>query len=373
MDLSIVLPCLNEEETLKFCIQEVTDSLENSEVDYEIVIADNGSIDSSKKIAQDLNVKIIDVYIKGYGSAIRSGILKSLGEYVIFADADGSYKLCDTLKLYNKAKITNSDMVIATRFNKDIEKGAMKFLHRYIGTPILTFLINILYNGNFSDCNSGFRCLKKKEFIKWNTTSRGMEFASELIIKAQKNKSTINEIPIGFRKDLRSKHSHMNTWQDGMRHLLFILSEKPQLFEYAGILILIASIFLQLLLYLIGPLKLFNLNIFDYHSQALLIPIGCFGTQLYLMSCYLFMSSNEKPTYLTKNILELKEVNLLLILIFLIFIKTFGLGIIFWEWSISNYANLNMIRIILLVIHYLCIIGFLTFGLLGIHLFKSKI
>lgn len=160
-DISFIFPCLNEEKTIKDCIIELQEVMNKMNVNYEIIISDNGSTDNSVKIAKSLGVKVVHTQIKGYGSALKNGFANAQGEYIVFADIDGSYPLEYLPTMYEKAIKENADMVIASRTLGTIEKNAMPFLHRYLGTPVLTFLVNFLFRGKFSDINSGFRLMKK--------------------------------------------------------------------------------------------------------------------------------------------------------------------------------------------------------------------
>jgi glycosyltransferase involved in cell wall biosynthesis len=371
MDFSFVFPCLNEEETLGQCIAALKDSLKKGAFEYEIIVADNGSSDKSAEIARSLGATVVSVPEKGYGAAIKGGFSAAKGRYVIFADADGSYRLEDAPALYDAAVKSDADMTIASRLNGTVEKGAMPFLHRYLGTPVLTFLINVLFGGKLTDCNSGFRCVKKTSFAKWNIRANGMEFASELLIKALKNKSNIEEIKSGLRKDLRSRPPHLRTWRDGMRHLLFILSEKPQIMEYPGLFLIVATSVLQIVALLTGPSSFLKLNIFDYHSHALFLLGGCIGAQLYLLGSSIYLVGSDEPLRLTKRLINMDEAQL-----FFILISNFTAcaAVIFWVvfvWIGRNFGNLDLINPFLAILHFICVVGFLSIGLLGLHILKK--
>ncbi len=185
VDLSFVIPCLNEEETIGGVIDEINNALDGSGIKYEIIVSDNGSTDKSKDISLSKGCRVVEERIhKGYGAALQKGFGAAQGEYVAFSDADGSYIVSHIKDMYKTAKEKNCDMVIASRLKGEIEESAMPFLHRYLGTPVLTFLINIFFNGRLSDCNSGFRLIRKEAYEKWNIKGMGMEFASELLVKA---------------------------------------------------------------------------------------------------------------------------------------------------------------------------------------------
>jgi glycosyltransferase involved in cell wall biosynthesis len=371
MDFSFVFPCLNEEETIGQCIKVLKDSLREISFEYEIIVADNGSSDKSSEIAAALGARVVPVPERGYGAAIKGGFSAAKGEYVIFADADGSYRLEDTLKLYDVAVKSNADMAVASRLNGTIEKGAMPFLHRFLGTPVLTFLINVLFSGDLSDCNSGFRCVRRSSFVKWNIRANGMEFASELLIKALKSESRIVEIKSGLRKDLRSHPPHLKTWRDGMRHLLFILSEKPQIMEYPGLFLIIVTSVLQIAALLTGPSSFLKLNIFDYHSHALLLLGGCIGAQLYLLGSSIYLVGTDKPLRLTNILINMDEAQLFFILISNFMVCAAVIVWVFFVWIERNFGNLNLINPFLVVLHFICVVGFLSIGLLGLHILKK--
>lgn len=371
--LTFVFPCLNEEQTLPACIQAVRQALDTTGKPYEIIVADNGSTDRSRELAEELGARVVPVAERGYGAALRGGITAAQAELVAFADADGSYRLEDLPLLLNEALASGADMVIASRLNGKIEPGAMPPLHRYLGTPVLTFLINLLFRGHLSDCNSGFRLLRREAFAAWDIRSTGMEFASELLIKALKHHAQIVEVPSGLRPDLRDRPPHLRTWRDGMRHLLFILSERPELFEWTGIVLFVLAAVLQVIAMQVGIRPIFGMRVFGHHTQALLIPVGCVGAQLYVFSCHLYAtgSATARPSALTRRILGLDEALVLLLLLGLGAIGVLGFGWVVWRWSTTDFSYLNLLDVLLPLVHLLCALSFLAVGLLGVHILKK--
>lgn len=372
MDLTFVFPCLNEEETLLGCIREVQQALDGSRVTYEIIVADNGSTDRSAEIAERAGARVIPVSERGYGAAIRGGIAAARGRFVAFADADGSYRLGDVLALFELIEREEADMAIASRMTGPIDPGAMPILHRYLGTPVLTFLINLLFRGHVSDCNSGFRIIRREAYDTWQVRASGMEFASELLIKALKHGSRLVEYSSGLRCDRRNREPHLRTWRDGMRHLLFIFSERPNLFEWLGLTLIILACLLQVIAFRMGLTNFLGFNIFDYHTQAMLIPVGAAGVQLYLFSCSLYVSGRDRPTRLTRMLIGMDEAHVLLILLFMTVLEGTGFSFVFWRWRQSGFANFDMIRFILFMTHFLCVIGFSAVGLLTVHILKRR-
>ncbi len=228
--LSIVIPCLNEKETIK---KSVLDAKRNGKKyfanKFEIIVADNGSTDGSLNILKKIKkIKVINVPVVGYGAALHWGIMKSSGDYVLYADADLSYPFSNLIRFKNRID-SNPDLVLGSRIKGNIEKGAMPFLHRYLGTPILTFLIRVIYRIPTTDTNSGMRMVKKSFYKKLNMRNSGMEWASELLIKTALHNGKYVEVPIRFLKDRRGREPHLSSWADGWRHLKAIILLKPSI------------------------------------------------------------------------------------------------------------------------------------------------
>lgn len=371
-DLSFIFPCLNEQATLEACIREVQESLAPSGVRYEIIVADNGSTDRSREIALAMGCRVVPVPKRGYGAALRGGIDAGYGEYAMFADSDSTYLYGDAAGLYHAAKERKADMSIASRMSGRIEPGAMPSLHRWLGTPVLTRLINILFQGQLSDCNSGFRCLRKEAFNTWDIRSNGMEFASELLIKALKAKAVIVEISSGLRCGPPGRVAHLRTWRDGMRHLLFIFSEKPRLFELIGIVALLLATLLQTIAFFTGPLSVLDtFHIFDVHTQSMLLLASIMGAQFYLFSCMLYLQTKDRSLALTQKLINLDEGVLFFVLLSLMAVMTGVIGFVTLKWSLHGFSNLNMAHDLLFWVHVLAIAVLFSFGLLGLHVLKK--
>lgn len=211
---------------------------------FEIIVADNGSTDGTLTVLEQIkNIRVVRVPIRGYGAALHWGVMKASGKYIIFADSDLSYPFFNIGMFKSKIK-EDPDLVLGSRYKGKISKGAMPFLHRYFGTPILTFLIRMIYKIPTTDCNSGMRMVKKNFYEKLNMRCSGMEWASELLLKTAIKNGKYLEVPIVFRKDKRNKGSNLSTWIDGWRHLKSIFLLKPQsLFPFLGVFILLAIFF----------------------------------------------------------------------------------------------------------------------------------
>lgn len=372
MDLTFVFPCLNESRTIALCINAVRASLQaDPTLKYEIVVADNGSTDDSRQIATGLGARVVPVAQRGYGAALRGGIEAAEGKYVMFADADGTYFYEHALELYRTTSKADADMGIASRMKGKIEPGAMPYLHRVLGTPVLTTLINVLFKGRLSDCNSGFRCLKKTSYLTWDIRASGMEFASELLIKALKHQASTVEIVSGLRPAPVDRVPHLRTWRDGMRHLLFILSERPRLFELKGLtLILLASV-LQAVAAITGPINLAGLNIFNIHSQVLLLLTALLGTQIYMLSAAMFLQKTEKPRAITRKLIEMDEGSLFFLLASLLAAIGAVFAWLFIVWARSGFGGLNEIGPLVIWMHFLAVPAVIAFGLLGVHILRK--
>jgi len=226
-EVTVVIPCLNESETLGRCIQEAQAAFQQAGVTGTVIVADGGSTDASKKIALDAGAVVVDVPDRGYGLALHHGILAAKSKIVIFGDADLSYPFSELGKLIRPIVDGEADIVLGSRLLGDMEPHAMPFLNRRLGTPMLSFLVRRLYGLPTTDCNSGLRAILRSKYEQLDMLCPGMEYASEMLIKVAQRKLTYAEVPITFRKDQRSKAPHLRRWRDGWRHLRFIIGNAP--------------------------------------------------------------------------------------------------------------------------------------------------
>ena len=264
VELSIVMPCLNEAETLATCIQKAQTSMRELNVAGEVVIADNGSTDGSQKIARALNARVVDVIAKGYGNALMGGITAALGTYVIMGDADDSYDFSSLGPFIDKLR-NGYDLVMGNRFRGGIKPGAMPPLHRYLGNPVLTFVGRLFFRSPVGDFHCGLRGFSKAAVGRLDLRTTGMEFASEMVVKATLQGLRITEVPTILSRDGRSRPPHLRSWRDGWRHLRFLLLYSPRwLFLYPGGLLIIVGLVVMLSL-LQGP-RIVNGVSFDVHT-----------------------------------------------------------------------------------------------------------
>lgn len=221
IELTILIPALNEEKTIGIVIEKSKKFIKENNINAEILIANNASIDRTKEIATKLGARVIDVQNKGYGNTLREGIKNSYGKYIIMGDADDSYNFLE-IHQFVKYLREGYDIVIGNRYGGKMQKGAMKLSHKYIGTPFFSFLIRKKYKIKIKDVNCGLRGLNKQSVLDLNCISEGMEYASEMMIQAAKNNLKIKEVAINFYKDKRNAKSHLKTFRDGIRHLRVI-------------------------------------------------------------------------------------------------------------------------------------------------------
>jgi len=238
--ISIVMPCLNEEETLKPCIEEALEAIRASGVPGEVVIADNGSTDGSRMIAEQAGARVVTVAEPGYGAALSGGIRAAGGEFVLMGDADGSYDFSELPNYLAKLREGN-DLVMGCRLPRGggtIEKGAMPWKHRWIGNPVLSALGQVFFGAPVRDFHCGLRAFNRRSILNLKLQCLGMEFASEMVVKSMLAGLKMAEIPITLRPDGRSRPPHLRSWRDGWRHLRFMLLFTPRwLFYYPGLLL----------------------------------------------------------------------------------------------------------------------------------------
>ena len=262
--LTIVIPCLNEAKTIARCVSKAQGWIKSSQFQAEVLVSDNGSTDGSGEIAAGLGARVIFVKQRGYGAALMAASRQALGEWIIMADADDSYDL-GNLDLFVQQLSKGYDLVIGNRMKGGIEPGAMPWLNRYIGNPVLSAIGKFLFRAPVGDFHCGMRAYTKAAFKKMDLRTTGMEFASEMVIKASLFNLQITEVPTRLFKDGRQGPSHLQPWRDGWRHLRFMLLFAPQwLFIIPGAVIL----FLSLPVYLVlmqGPLQVGGLR-FDIHT-----------------------------------------------------------------------------------------------------------
>jgi len=273
-ELSIVMPCLNEAETIATCVRKARQFLQQNGVDGEIIVADNGSTDSSRAIAAAMGARVVVAEKRGYGSALMQGIAAARGRYVIMGDADDSYDFLALRPFLDKLR-AGYDLVLGNRFAGGIRPGAMPFLHRHIGNPLLSGLARLMFRSPIHDFHCGLRGFRKEAILRLDLRTTGMEFATEMIVKATLHGMRVAEVPTTLYCDGRSRRSHLRPWRDGWRHLRFLLLYSPRwLFLYPGsALMLLGTAFILWLLP--GPRTIGGMTLdtraFIYAAAAIII------------------------------------------------------------------------------------------------------
>jgi len=226
LELSVVIPALNEERTIAHCVEKAKKAVAALGGAGEVLVADNGSTDRTRAVAEGLGARVVPVAGKGYGLALRGGFAAAKGRCLIMADADGSYDF-ELAPRYVEKLREGHDLVVGNRYRGGIAPGAMPFLNRYLGTPVLTAVMNLLFRTGLGDVNCGMRGLTKDAFERMDLKADGMEFATEMLVKASLLKMRIAEVPCPLGKDLRDRPPHLRRWRDGWRHLRFMLLFSP--------------------------------------------------------------------------------------------------------------------------------------------------
>lgn len=283
VELTILMPCLNERETLAACIDQAQLYLRDSGVSGEVVVADNGSTDGSQEIARAHGARVVDVPVRGYGAALIAGIEAARGRYVIMGDSDQSYDFSKLGPFLEKLR-GGAQIVMGNRFKGSIRPGAMPFLHKYLGNPVLSFLGRLFFDVPAGDFHSGLRGFSREAIRGLKLHYPGMEFASEMVVKSRLAGLTFAEVPITLSPDGRSRPPHLKTWRDGWRHLRFLLLYSPRwLFLYPGLAALLLGLFGAAMLAR-GAVRLSPTLVIDTHT----LVVSCFailiGVQLLLFS-----------------------------------------------------------------------------------------
>lgn len=284
LEVSIVIPCLNEAETLETVIKKALKCMEENHIVGEVLVADNGSTDGSQDIAGRCGARVVDVPVKGYGAALIGGTNAALGKYCIMGDADDSYDFSNLMPYILKLR-EGYDLVMGNRFKGGIEKGAMPFLHRYLGTPVISFLGRLFYHNHIGDFNCGMRGYNCERIKALNLRATGMEYASEMIIQAALHDYRIAEVPTTLSVDGRSRKPYLSTWSDGWRHLKVLLLHSPNwLFLYPGCILSVIGLVLMLLL-VGGPVHISNISL-DINTMLFGGAFLIIGVNTILFSIY---------------------------------------------------------------------------------------
>ena len=235
IELTVLMPCLDEARTVGTCVGKAIEACRAAGVDAEVLVADNGSQDGSPELARAAGARVIHVAEKGYGAALRAGIEAARGRFIVMGDADDSYEFEDVPRFLARLR-AGDELVMGSRFRGTIHPGAMPFLHRFLGNPVLTWILNLFFGAGITDAHCGMRGFSRAAVRSLSLRSAGMEFASEMVIRAAQEKLRIGEVPTSLKPDGRGRRSHLRTWRDGWRHLRFMLLFSPLwLFSVPGL------------------------------------------------------------------------------------------------------------------------------------------
>ena len=282
LELTILMPCLNEAETVSTCVRKARGFLERTGVVGEVLVADNGSTDGSRELARNAGARVVHIGAKGYGNALRGGIEAARGRFVIMADADDSYDFSQLDGLLESLRAGHT-LVIGHRFRGGIRPGAMPWLHRYLGNPVLSFLGRLFFSCRIGDFHCGLRGIERTAALRLGLSAPGMEFASEMIVKAALARWRIAEVPTTLSPAGRSRPPHLRSWRDGWRHLRFLLIMSPRwLLLYPGMALIGAGLAVELAI-LRGPVVIHGVG-FDIQTMLYAAGATILGLQLVLFS-----------------------------------------------------------------------------------------
>jgi len=272
------MPCLNESDTLAICIRKAQSALQTQGIDGEVLVADNGSTDGSQEIAVREGARLVNAPIRGYGAALMAGIQAAESKYVLMGDADDSYDFSHAPRFLGPLR-EGADLVMGNRFRGGIAPGAMPFLHRYLGNPVLSLIGRILFKAPTGDFHCGLRAFNRESILKLNLRTTGMEFASEMVVRCALSGYRIEEVPTTLKPDGRRRAPHLRTWRDGWRHLRFLLLYCPRwLFLYPGVLLILLGLAACAWL-LPGPRAILDI-VLDVHSLLYAFVSVLLGFQL---------------------------------------------------------------------------------------------
>ncbi|MGV8832458.1 MAG: glycosyltransferase family 2 protein [Devosia sp.] len=347
LELTILMPCLNEAETLETCIAKARGFLQASGIKGEVLIADNGSTDGSRDIAAAAGAIVVPIEQRGYGAALAGGIEAARGRYIIMGDADDSYDF-SRLEAFVAQLRAGADLVMGNRFAGGIAPGAMPWHHRYIGNPVLSSLGRLFFRTPIGDFHCGLRGFSRDAILRLNLRTTGMEFASEMVVKATLARLDLREVPTRLAKDGRSRPPHLRSFRDGWRHLRFLLLFSPRwLFLYPGVALLCLGLLVGAIL-LPGPVRLGAVT-FDVHTflvAALCIIVGLQSVAFAVIgrrfaSRYGFIPRSDNYDRLLEA-LTLERILLVAVLLMLA-----GIAALFWgvgEWAARDFGPLNPSR-----------------------------
>lgn len=351
VDVSVVIPCLNEANSIGICVSKALDAFKSAGLRGEVVVADNGSTDGSIAIAEKLGARVVDVPARGYGSALRAGIAAARGEFIVMGDADDSYDFGDVPRFVEMWR-QGYDVVMGNRFRGEIKRGAMPWHHKYIGNPGLSRLLNVFFHAGIGDSHCGMRGFTRAVYDQMDLRSTGMEFASEFVIKAAQLRAKITEIPITLWPDKRGRPPHLRSFRDGWRHLRFMLLYAPNwLFLLPGAALV--AIGLALVFWLLpGPRMLSSRITLDVHTMIFGVMFTLLGAQIISIGAFAKVFSyaerfDRKNVSLRRALTHVRFETGLLLGGGLFLIGFLGCAWVVWDWVSSGFGPLHQVRAVL--------------------------
>jgi glycosyltransferase involved in cell wall biosynthesis len=351
VEVSVVIPCLNEANSLAYCVDKAMKAFQAAGLSGEVVVADNGSTDGSIQIAGEHGARVIHVPERGYGAALRAGIAGSRGAFIIMGDADDSYDFSDVPRFVEKLREGN-DIVMGNRFSGEIKPGAMPPLHKYFGNPGLTALLNTLFHAHIGDGYCGMRGFTRSLYDRLDLRSSGMEFALEMIIKSAQIGARIAEIPIVLWPDKRGRAPHLRSFRDGWRSLRFMLLYAPNwLFLLPGATLVLAGLFLVFWL-LPGPRYISPRVGLDIHTMIFGVIFTLLGVQILSIGAFAKVFSYaerfDRRSLSLRRVLKRVTLETGLLLGGSLFVMGFaGCAWVTWQWAASGFGELHQIRQVL--------------------------
>ena len=350
VDVSVVIPCLNEAQSIGVCVDKALAALRAAGIAGEVVVADNGSTDGSVEIAERHRARVVRAAERGYGNALRKGIEEARGQFIVMGDADDSYDFSDVPHFVAKWR-EGYELVMGNRLRGQIKDGAMPWHHRYIGTPAMSAILNLFFGAGIGDVNCGMRGFTKDLYGRLGLRTTGMEFASEFVIKAAKIGANLTEIPITLWPDKRGRPPHLRSFRDGWRHLRFMLLYAPDwLFLLPGTLLVLLGVALVFWL-LPGPRQLGRVTL-DVHTMLFGMMFTLVGAQIVFVGLFAKVFSYAERFSPNQRSLErwLKHVRLEEGLIAGASLALFGAGgalWVLWKWAASGFGPLHEMRAVI--------------------------
>ena len=352
-ELTILMPCLNEAETVEVCVRTARTWLDDHGISGEVIVADNGSTDGSQQLAKDAGARVVPIPERGYGAALIGGIAAAKSTYIVMGDADDSYDFTALQPFLDNLR-AGDDLVMGNRFRGGIAKGAMPPLHRYLGNPVLSTMGRVLFRLPVKDFHCGLRGFRRDSIQKLGLRTTGMEFASEMVVKSGLRGLKVSEVPTTLRPDGRSRKPHLRTWPDGWRHLRFLMLYSPRyLFLYPGFGMFGVGLALTIAL-VIGRIHVFGVNL-DVGALVYAAALTVVGFQAVTFALFTKIYAVAKGFLPSDNRVDRLGARFKLERGLLIGVLTFVAGVIlaivsFWRWRDTGFGDLDPSRQIRVVV-----------------------